>query len=227
MLKKQIDRIYGLDAILRYSAIAILALIFLNIGDLAFRRPFWNLTRLIYLDFESNVSTWVSSALWLVAAYMAYLCSKGSKTKERNDKIWLALSWVFVFFSCDEVAMIHESLGSLLNKHIFKMHHLDSSWGLILGPIALLAAIFFIRSLRGRLKQSRNAKRLLLSGMIMFFVGAIGFEQLVNIPGYEEIRILKEANILFEESFELLSALFIAMGLRFHLVFLSKGKVIA
>jgi len=61
------------------------------------------------LDQEQNLPTWLSSAQFLCVAVCAVLA--GVLARGRVRTAWWALAAIFVFFSVDEVALVHEKLA--------------------------------------------------------------------------------------------------------------------
>lgn len=80
------------------------------------------------LDSEKNVPTWYSSLLWFLvsaSAFVAYFVERliGSLKPDTNRTtsmrwgfIWLIIGLAFLVASADEVAMIHEQVGSAIQE---------------------------------------------------------------------------------------------------------------
>jgi hypothetical protein len=130
-------------------------LIGLNVISELLGNPSWQIERLIKLDYESNFSTWFSSLLLLIAAFFAYKCSLVTDIKQRGQRMWQLFSLGLLGMSCDEVAMIHENLGKMINKHFLK---LDTTkhfcWVFTVGPLALLIIVVFAIKIKTYLKGS-------------------------------------------------------------------------
>ena len=194
----------------------ISALITINIVNISYGEPFWQINRLFGLGKESNFSTWFSSIMLAIAAFLAYQCSAFISAKNGEKKAWFLFSIILLTMSCDETAMIHEHLGNRINKYVFKLGHLSSAWSILLGPIILIALIGFILKLNNYLKDSYRAKILLLFGVIFFITGAIVLDAITNFFDYNPSKILWKIEILIEESFEMIGVLLIIMGLKEH-----------
>lgn len=121
------------------------------------------------LNAESNLPSWYSSFLWLIAAHFAF--DRRGETEEavlRNG--WLALAVGCILLSLDESAMLHERVGILLDSRGQSPIY---DWMLVGIPLTLLAGLFFVRFLL-RLPRDTSV-RMVLAGMI-FLSGAIGME---------------------------------------------------
>lgn len=64
--------------------------------------------RLFDLDLEQNLPTWVSAVQFFGVALCAGLLS--GYTRGRQRLAWRAFAGIFLFFSLDEVALLHEEL---------------------------------------------------------------------------------------------------------------------
>ncbi|MBI4357976.1 MAG: hypothetical protein HY584_01630, partial [Candidatus Omnitrophica bacterium] len=113
----------------------------------------WQWERLFSLDFENNLPTWFSSFLWLTAALFAYGCAQ-QILNVRRRLLWNVSALFFIFLSCDEVASIHEHVGSLLNAFVFQtsIHAIRDmrDWPFFLGPIAIIFCTWIGYQLRDK-----------------------------------------------------------------------------
>ena len=82
-----------------------------------FLREFFSIkgTSFFNLMSESNLPTWFSSVLLLVAALLLSLCGvEQRRRKEPGGIYWFGMSAVFFAMSLDEAAMIHERINTML-----------------------------------------------------------------------------------------------------------------
>lgn len=193
-------------------------LIVLNVINDIIGQPSHHITRLIDVDLESNITTWFSSLIWILAAYMAYKCYRLSTAVGLNNEIWILFCFLFLIISCDEVAMIHENLGRFLNIHFFKLEL--NTVIIIFLPILAPFMIFFIFLIGKELKKSKIAARLILLGFSLFLIGSIGIEQRNNFEFFIERPLLIRIGSMFEEGLEMLGGIVIIMGLKAHRRFL-------
>lgn len=188
--------------------------------------PSWQLERMFDLDLESNVPTWFSSFLITLAALAAYRCSRLSRAL-RHKRLLLALAVVLLFLSCDEVAMFHENIGSVLGRYLFHWPIFETwkgpIWPFILGPFAAVAFIWLGSHLRKVLRGSVKSAKLLGLGAALWLMGAIGFELAGNFLNYEPLLWVKKIEIVFEESLEMVGAITFLAGLLTHEQFLSQN----
>jgi len=198
-------------------------LILVNIINDLLGQPSWQITSLIYVGFEANITTWFSSILLLIAAIYAYKCFLASRRNQSEQKIWQFLSLGLLGMSCDEVATIHERLGNTLNKYYFQFDAIKkSSWVIILGPAILLILLLFALKMRKYLKNSAKAKRLLITGILAYVGGAFILEATINLLNHDTLEWLWKIEIILEESFEMFGVILIIMGLMEHHKFINK-----
>ena len=109
------------------------------INDLA-GRPFWPITRVVYLGMDDNPAAWYSSVLLAVAGLLAFQCfqlarQKGLDTMKVAMPLFLFAGLLFVM-SCDEIARFHENVGAVVKKLLgveSKSEMVNSGWVMIGG----------------------------------------------------------------------------------------------
>ncbi len=124
---------------------------------------------------ESSLPTWFSSVNLLLSSVLLFLIfSMARRCGDKLTKYWLALCILFLAFSIDEVAAIHERAGGLMRYTgpIFPVLA-THSWILYGAIFSILVLLLFIPFLR-RLPR-RTALIFLLAGCV-FVSGALGFE---------------------------------------------------
>jgi len=133
-------------------------------------------SRLFDLNDENNVPTWFSSFLWSTAAYCCYRLRKvdqGASGRFRNSGYWLWLGVVCLLLSLDEVAQVHESVGSVAGH--MGMHLPIYSWLPFGMAFVAVVAVGFSRFLWSLPRDIALA--MIVAGAI-FVTGAVGFETL-------------------------------------------------
>lgn len=135
--------------------------------------------RLFDTAFEANVSTWLSSAVWLAATGCACMVgAAGHRLGDADGARWLVLGGCFLLLAIDETAQAHELLvGPAIDLA-------EAATGLAHGPARLAAAAGAGAALLGlaawlwpwlqRLPHDLRS-RLLVAGAL-FVGGALGLE---------------------------------------------------
>lgn len=138
---------------------------FLGDGHLQGFVPLFNLDR------EMNIPTWFSSVGFLFAAVLLWQLSVCDE--KAACRIWRGMSVLFVFFSLDECAAIHEMAVDPM-RHLFHAHGLlHFAWVIPGMALVVILAFFFARFFLAQ--PSRN--RFLLSA-VFFLSGTFGLEML-------------------------------------------------
>lgn len=132
------------------------------------------LYRLLNVDFEGNLPTWISAVLLLLGGAAAgIIAAAGRHARDRNWGTWALLAAVFVVLSADEAASFHELMVEPLRALVGGTPWLR--YPLILpGLVVVIAgAIVF-----GRLLATLDVeiRRGLYRGAGVFFLGALGVE---------------------------------------------------
>jgi len=144
--------------------------------------PPLRLKELFSVGRESNVLTWYSSASMLIVSGLAWLI--GAARKQAGGPFvnhWRVLSLVFLFFSLDDTAMIHELLTNPVRDALNTSGLLYFAWvipGAIFVVLFVAAFIPFLRHL------PRRTLILFLAGGATFVAGALGVEA-INALLYE------------------------------------------
>lgn len=137
------------------------------------------------LSTETAIPTWFSSVLLFLCATLLFCiwCIKAN-IKARYRYHWLGLSTVFLLFSIDEVAAIHEKLGKqIVGNFVSETGGLFYySWvisGIVFVAIFGLAYLKFLRDL------PEQTRWLFLLSAGLFISGALGAEML-SAQQYEQ-----------------------------------------
>ena len=209
------------NKVIKWSIFIVTALILLNIIDELIGHPSWQIERLINVGLEGNFPTWFSSMLLAIAAFLAYRCAIIVK---EGRSLWGLLSLGLLFMSCDEVAQIHENLGNVLNKYLFRSSGIEhSAWVITLGPFVLLAFVIFAIKFKKYLRGSYKAMRALIIGAIVYIFGAFILESTINLLNHGNLEWLWKIENILEEACELFGAIVILIGLNKHHEFLSSA----
>ena len=163
----------GVSVVLSAWSLAIPFLFGLGVREMPWWRSFFE------VNHETNLTAWWSSGLLLLGA-VGFAVVGLVRRSLRADRpltllAWLTPSALLAAMSLDEFSQIHERLGEVWDALPFTPENpLHAFQGLILGvPIALaLIALLALTAL----KLPRRTRALTVSGIVVFFLGAIGLE---------------------------------------------------
>jgi len=160
--------------------LVILADVLTLISTYAFGRNYvYGLVPLFSLDQEQNVPTFVSSAMWLLSASLAFAIAAAEKTRGRSYLYWAGLCLICLYISLDEFAEIHERF---VNAWIRGPAGTDKpfymSWVLVYGPLVVVIAVLFGRFV---LRLPAEIRRLIIIAGVTYVFGAIGFEEISGV----------------------------------------------
>ncbi len=168
------------------------------------------------LEAEMGSSAWYSSLLlFLVGALMLWSATIERRQGRGTWPGWLILGIGFVYMSLDEMSMIHEHTGALLENTpnffgLFQFHWVE--FGL---AVCLVVAVAFIPFL---LRLPRiTAVRLVIAGAV-YVGGAVGMEMVGGAisaaQGYTRLYVLAT---MLEETLEIVGALLALRCVSLHL----------
>lgn len=178
--------------------------------------PSYQLTEWLDLDGEQNIPTWYSSMQWALAAALLGLFVQSSSLRPIERRLFAILPLLLLAMSLDEVAGIHEWLGvksdALLanGDRSASMFAANGVWVLVIGVpfFAFLGVLLY--ALRELFRAAPAALYTIGIGLAIMFLGALGFEMLLNfVPRYGRLELLAE---LFEETLEMIGATTVVWG---------------
>ncbi|MBI4387419.1 MAG: hypothetical protein HY582_00045 [Candidatus Omnitrophica bacterium] len=198
-------------------------LVILHLVSLFAQKWSWQMERMFNLDGENNIPTWFSSIILALSAFTAYDCFKQSINSQHRN-IWRLVAVGLLFLSCDEVAMLHENLGSVLERHVWvpvlgtKILTVfpETVWPIMLAPLVLASILLFGFGLRACLKGSTQAFQLLSLGIAFMFFAGVGLDFSTNFINQNQFPWLLQVEIILEESFEMMGEILILLGLITH-----------
>lgn len=189
----------------------------LYLVDYALGRPFASFSNFIDLDGEKNLPTWWSSIQWFcVAAAFWVFAIRGVERRPSRSWLLLILPAIFLAFSLDEVATIHEYVGNLSDALLPNGERATSLvWKTGLFPIlfGVPFAILFAGLLTAMLPflaRFPRARNRLLGGMALMLIAQIGIEALSNflVPGSPAATL----EIAVEEMGEMIGSTIVLWG---------------
>ncbi len=148
--------------------------------------PTWYLKQ-VDLDGETNLPTWYSSMQLLLVGCLFFILALDRRSVDTRLALGLsAVGFLFALLSLDEVACLHERIGSwsdaLLPGGSREQTALARTgfWMFLVGPVFLSVAAGMAWMLWEYLQQHRKSLGLLTLGFSLFFLSAVGIEILSN-----------------------------------------------
>lgn len=187
------------------------------IGYFLIGHPYAPLAKLIDLDGEANIPTWYSSMQWFCVAYVLWVFATRHLVRSQvRSWFLLIVPIVFLLFSVDEVATLHEHLG-VLTDALLPNHTRDDTpfihtglYFVILGIPFIILFIGLIAAVRPYLARYPTGFLKIVVGFAMFMFAAGGLDALSN---FVEIGTLASAvQILTEEVTEMIAATIVLWG---------------
>lgn len=127
------------------------------------------------VDEEQSIPTWFSQMLLFVAAALLFMIGfVKRKSHEQFAWHWVVLGIIFLYFSLDEGATLHETLGEYLKAAFSGLSGpFYFAWVIPFGVLACLFAVTYIKFLR----QLTGKERLwLMAAGFIYVSGALGME---------------------------------------------------
>lgn len=164
-------------AVVTGVTVVITALSYLHVGPLGGSDLTGTIHQLFDVAKEESVATAWSALLMSAAAVLSATCARLAWSRDLGAGIaWLVLAAGFAALAIDEVAGVHERL-----PQYFDLSAVESSLGyawLMIGIPLALAIIAVVWWCARRL--TRTTRWLLLTGIVVFFAGAVGVEALTG-----------------------------------------------
>lgn len=181
--------------------------------DYLLGNPIWIMTRFLDLDRESSLPTWYSSVQWFsVAALLAIFARHNFRRSQFKSWLLIMLPGVFLAFSLDEIAMLHERIGMAIDSISRRDTHFPVTgiWMFVIGvPFIILFGVIIL-VIRTYFRRAPNAFNKIVLGMGIMLAGALGVETLSNFVEPDSVdRILL---IMAEEFCEMLGGTIVLWG---------------
>lgn len=127
---------------------------------------------LFSLNGEQNIPSWYSSSMRLICAIL--LAAIAVAARESGYRFhWMSLSVIFLYLSIDELASIHEKVGSALAERFDTSGFLTYAWVI---PYAFLVFVFVLVYTRFLYDLPASTRLAFLAAGILFVGGALGVE---------------------------------------------------
>lgn len=185
---------------------------------------------LFSVNLEDSIPTWYSVLILFVAAVLLFVIAKG-KSQSKNDytSYWWGLAFIFLYFSMDEGAVIHEIFAIPLQEAFNTDGFFAFGWQILAFPLVIIFGLVYLKFLFHLPPKTRNC---FIVSAVLYAGGALIFEGF-SASQYDSAGIsmtyLSLATI--EEFFEILGvSLFIfalldyMQQLDYSLVISAKGR---
>jgi hypothetical protein len=180
-------------------------------------QPYGLVTRLLDLGREGNLPTWYSSVQWFsVAALLAIFGRVNFRISHLNSWPLLMLPMVFLAFSMDEVAAVHERLGNKLDIFLpggSRQNTVFSTtgiWMFVIGfPFIAFVGVLSL-SLRTYFRDAPGAFIKIVLGVAITLAGALGIETIANFVGSNSAQTILQ--VISEELCEMLGSTIVLWG---------------
>jgi hypothetical protein len=128
------------------------------------------------LNAETNIPTWYNTILLLAASLLFFIIATAKYTsKDRFRYHWCGLAALWLYFSVDELAVLHETLIKPVRNVTGLSNWFYFAWVV---PALIILAFLGVAYLGFFLHLSLRFKILLLASMVLYFGGAVGGEML-------------------------------------------------
>lgn len=195
--------------------------------DFLLGSPWGRLRNFVDLDAESSLPTWYASMQWFCAAGLFGLLAFYAWRRHLRGGLHVGLlGLAFLAFSIDEIVQLHEWLGEesdvLLPGATRSATAFSATgiWPFVVGiPVLALLAFILLRMRLLFVPRARRALRLLITGIVIMFTGALMVELAANLVEAPDsgAGLLQ---VMAEEFLEMLGVSFIVWsgyeGLRAH-----------
>lgn len=208
-----------------------IALVLLDLGNLAIGQPSSKVTSFVSLGGESNLPTWYSSIQLFLIALLLALFAVHSDRRDRASWGLFVPAAIFAALSLDEVAQLHEWIGHKIDfllpggSREGTALSETGAWAILLGPLFLAGMIYLGARLGSYFQGRRPIAIRYIVGLIVFVGSAGGLETLANFSpeegllavvqvSLEELGEMVGGTILFWATLELMASHGIVMPLR-------------
>ena len=161
------------------------------------------------LDFEGGIATWYSMLKFLGIATVSALFVSRKAAEGQSSPVLYGLPTIFLAMGIDEVARLHERIGKYSDNFLpagsreNTPFHETGIWMFLVGIPFLIFFLLWVYGLRKKLAGYANEINMLVVGVLLLLLGALGFELLYNFLYGSSTQIVL---IALEEGLEMLGA---------------------
>ena len=195
------------------------ALLLAYVSNYFVGQPFYKLTALLDLNGERSICVWYSSLkLFLVAALAGLHATRHFGARDLGSWLVAGFALVLLLLSMDEIVQIHEWIGRQTDALLpnadrtatFFQH--TGIWTLLVGVPFAAAFAALLLAIKAKLALEPGCFAKIVTGMALFFLGALGFETISN--AFDDMLSLGYVILVcLEEGCEMLGATRVFWGL--------------
>lgn len=208
---------FGHREILRILAVLVafeLVLIFAFLLDHFIGVPSWTIHRLLNVDFENSIATWMSTIQLAVAGILVGLALL-RRDRRYDPAAWFiaCISALLLAMSMDEQLQLHEAVTQWAAHNDSVPSHLGNQI-ILIAPLlgfGLLLTVLSWRQLEILWRGHRPALLLMTAGIIAFFAGAVGLDTIGHMY-LQDGSLPYILEVAAEEFLELLGGTLMMLG---------------
>ena len=139
----------------------------------------FGLLPLFHVDREGNLAAWISSFVMMLSAIIAWSIAESRPDAGESTRTgWRFVALALFLMSIDEVAQIHEWVGSVVQPALPEWGFLYFGWVAV--GLLIIAAVtpFFIKFVRTLPSSTRLH---MVAGATLFLLGAVGVEMVTAV----------------------------------------------
>ncbi len=167
------------------SALLVIINISVNlVDDLVRDENLFHYTRKLYVDFERNIPTYYSSImLWFAGVFFGIIAVLRKREQAPYVFHWFFMAALFLFFSMDEVAGVHEMMNRPMRRWLHPQGVFSFQWVTLGIPLLIIFVVSYIRFF---LHLPSKHKWLFALSAALYVGGALGFEMIG--AGYSDVH---------------------------------------
>ena len=172
---------------------------------------------LFSVNLEESVPTWYSTLILVCASALLGVIAFAKRAgRDRYALYWLGLSLLFLYFSLDESAAVHEILSDPLQMAFNATGYLAFGWQIVAVPLVILFALLYVRFVFHLPPRFRN---LFIAAGVLYAGGALVVEGIsANQYSISGITFTYLAIATVEETLEMLGVVVLIFALLAYIV---------
>jgi len=177
----------------------------------------YGLVHLFDLSKESNIPSYYSAVLHLVAAFsLAFITLVNRKSDKPFSLAWVSLAAAFLFLSYDEIASVHEAVGEVVDSSFQTSGYFYFSWVI---PYAIGTALLGLLYVPFLLALPKKIRILFVVSGTVFVGAALGFEmfEAVRVEAYGRDDVIYAILYSIEEFLEMMGVSLFIYALQLYI----------
>ena len=177
-------------------------------------KELYGLIPLFNLNEEKNIPTFYSTITLFISSCLCYFIALAcKKQKDKEIYYWIFLAVILLFISIDEFICFHEYINKQLHNSLNTSGLLYFAWVIPYGILVIIICLIYYRFFKN---LTAKIKRLFITALVLFVMGAIGIEMIWG--AFIEIQIANKATLFaflttLEESMEMFGVLILIYAL--------------